>query len=335
MNSRPAKPSAANHSLRAPNLGDSPEEKADWVECWTLVSKDRNTSFSELRSVLKIGGSADAYSESNEFEYSEAEGSAVDVVSAEDTDLYEASAEDTFIEISDRLSACGESAYPFLVTGEALTIRADTNASVYTFLLLLSKYGPDAGPKKNEGAKLFEDVCAHAVLTFLGGEKNLAEAHVFGFPRRVNHTGFSTALDALCGNLKEGDGCKNRPTTPEKKDANLDVVGWKSFRDQKKGRLIVFGQCATGNNWQSKRSELIQPGDWCSLWMKDRPAVLPIRAFFVPHHIDSKDWYETCVTGGLLFDRCRIASNTTDLPKAILKKIIAWIRYVVEKNRGG
>ena len=55
--------------LRVPSLGDPPEEKADWAECWTLLGKDCNTSFSELRSVMEIGGSADAHSETDEFDY--------------------------------------------------------------------------------------------------------------------------------------------------------------------------------------------------------------------------------------------------------------------------
>jgi len=334
MTRKRTKPSAAEHSLRAPSLSDPPEEKADWAECWTLVSKDNNTSFSELRSVMEIGGSADAHTESDEFEYAEIEGSDEELAGAEDTNLYEAAAEDTFVEISDRISACSEPAYPFVVTAEAITMRADTRTSVYTFLLLLSKYGPDAGPKKNEGSKLFEDVCAHAVLTFLGGKKDLAEAHVFGFPRRVTCDGFSDALNALCKNLTEGEGCKKRPTTSDQKDAKLDVVGWKSFRDQRKGRLIIFGQCATGGNWRSKRSELIAPHDWCSFWMKDRPAVWPMRAFFVPHRVGSRDWLETCANGGLLFDRCRLAAYTTDLPKATSDELAAWTKYVLEQNRG-
>ena len=326
---------ATEHSLKVPNLSDPREEKADWVECWTLVSKDSNTSFSELRSVMEIGGSADAHSESDEFEYAEVEGSYEIISGTEDTNLYEAAAEDTFYEISDRISACGEPLYPFTVTAEGITMRADTSTSVYTFLLLLSKYGPDAGPKKNEGAKLFENVCAHAVLTFLGGKENLAEAYAFGFPRRVTCDGFSSALNTLCKNLTEGEGCKKRPTTSNQKDAKLDVVGWKSFRDLRKGRLIIFGQCATGHNWRSKLSELIAPCDWCTLWMIDRPAVWPIRAFFVPHRVKSIDWFYTCSIGGLLFDRCRIASYATDLLKATYDELAAWTKYVMEQNRVG
>ena len=283
---------------------------------------------------MEIGGSADAYTEPDVFEYAEVEGAETADKESEDTDLYEAAAEGVFMEISDRICACGEPNYPFTTTSQDIAVRADTSHSVYTFLLLLSRFGQDAGPTKNEGAKLFEEICGHIVMSFLGGKDALADAHVFGFPRRVACDGFAHALDSLCQHMAEGGGSRNQPTTPNQKDAKLDVVGWKSFRDMRKGRLIIFGQCATGNNWREKRSELISTQDWCSYWMKDRPAVWPLRAFFVPHRVGDRDWLETCVHGGLLFDRCRITSCAGSLPKEIADQMMAWSQYVTDDNRG-
>ena len=332
MTPKRAKRRSETATLSPPRLADPPEEKADWAECWSLVGRDGNTSFSELRSVMEIGGSADAYTGPEAFEYDEIEGAGTENMDPEDTDLYEAAAEAVFVEISDRILACGETSYPFDVSNEGITVRPDPTASIYTFLLLLSKYGPDAGPKKSGGAKLFEELCAHAVSMFLGGEEGLADSQVFGFPRRVTCDGFANALDALCGRLAEGEGSKYRPTTPDQKDAKLDVVGWKSFRDKRKGRLIVFGQCAAGDDWREKRSELIATHDWCTCWMKDRPAVWPLRAFFVPHRVGEKEWFEACVNGGLLFDRCRIISHADTLPATTAEEIAGWSKYVMEKH---
>lgn len=334
MTRKRAKPSSEVSPLCPPRLDDPPDEMADWAECWSLVNKDGNTSFSELRSVMKIGGSADAYVESDAFEYGEIEGASEAQEEIESVDLYEAAAEAAFLEISDRIYACGDTNYPFNVSSEGISAREDSENSVYTFLLLLSKYGPEAGPKKSQGAKLFEDICAHAILSLLGGSENFAHAEVFGFPRRVSCNGFATALDGLCERLAEGEGSKKRPTTKDQKDAKLDIVGWKSFRDKKKGRLIIFGQCGTGDNWRNKRTELIATADWCSYWMKDRPAVWPIRAFFVPHRVGVRDWFETCVYGGLLFDRCRIASYANALPKTNVDQIMEWSKHVMEQNSG-
>jgi len=335
MTGKGKKRTIANELPSSPRLADTPEETADWVECWTLTNKDGNTSFAELWSAMDLSSSADAYTESDTFDYAEIEGAANEGLFQEDAHLYEAAAEATFAEISDRISACGMTQYPFTVTAERVTANTDATKSVYAFLLLLSKYGPDAGPRKSEGAKLFEDVCAHALTTFLGGGVGHAEAQVFGFPRRVSCNGFADALDTLCCRLGEGQGSKERPTTQDQKDGKLDVVGWKNFADGRKGKLIIFGQCATGGNWRDKRSELIETYQWCTQWMLDRPYVFPMRSFFVPHRVADKDWLVTCAAGGLLFDRCRLASFDTDLPKATADELAAWTKYVMEQNRGG
>lgn len=334
MTRKQPKPSLEGDSLPPPRLDDPPEEMADWAECWSLINKDGNTSFSELLSIMKIGGSADSYIKPEEFEYADVEGADAGQEETEAVALYESAAEAAFTEISDRVYACGEMNYPFKVSSDGISVQENGENSVYAFLLLLSKYGPDAGPRKNEGAKLFEDICAHVIKSFLGGKESFADAEVFGFPRRVSHTGFATALNNLCQRLAEGEGSKNRPTTRDQKDAKLDVVGWKSFRDKRKGRLIIFGQCGTGDNWRNKRTELIRPEDWCTYWMKDRLAVWPVRAFFVPHRLGERDWFETCVHGGLLFDRCRIASYGSELSKSSEDEIVKWSKHVMERNRG-
>ncbi len=334
MTQRRTKVDSVAGPLVPPRIDDQPEEIADWAECWSLANRDGNTSFSELWSVMKVGGSADAYTEPGAFEYTEVNDSELAQGEIETANLYEAAAEAGFLEISDRLYACGNTNYPFNVTSEGISIREDAENSVYAFLLLLSRYGPNAGLRRNEGAKLFEDVCAHAVSSFLGGTEHFADAIVFGFPRRVSHNGFAAALDGLCQRIAEGEGSRSRPTTKDQKDAKLDIVGWKSFRDNRKGRLIIFGQCGTGDNWREKRTELIPTNDWCTYWMKDRPAVWPIRAFFVPHRLGDRDWFETCVHGGLLFDRCRIASYSADLPEGTIGEITKWSRHVMRLNRG-
>ncbi|HEX3142475.1 MAG TPA: hypothetical protein VHQ64_00760, partial [Pyrinomonadaceae bacterium] len=84
----------------------------------------------------------------------------------------------------DRIKACGEDAYPFELRGKALNSKNSAFASIYAFLLCLSRYGKDAVPGEN-GAKLFEDVCAYAAANYLGCLEAPAEKYVFGFPRRI------------------------------------------------------------------------------------------------------------------------------------------------------
>lgn len=314
-------------------LADPPEETADLTECWALTDRHGQATFQGLRSAMALAGSADAYVEPDELEYAETGGAAEVAPEVKDTDRYEAAAEAAFAEIFERTTACGPEGYPFCTTPGRIAARKLAIDSAYAFMLLLSRFGPNAGPEPNQGAKLFEELCASALRTFLGGPGGLAAAHVFGFPRRVDHTGFASALDELCARMDEGDGHRTRPKTSSQKDAKLDVVAWKAFPDGKKGKLIIFGQCATGQDWKDKRGELSATENWCSSWMKDRPYVWPVRAFFAPHRVPRDEWFHTCANGGLLFDRCRIACHCCRLPDALGQSLAQWSSHVCQDQR--
>ncbi len=244
---------------------------------------------------------------------------------------YVAAADSAFLEIAERLVACGNNeAYPFDVGQNHIAAMDETEQSVYVFLLLLSAFGHDAGPQPNEGAKLFEEVSALAAQSYLGGNKS-ACAMVFGFPRRLQPKDFGSALDELCRAMGEGAGHRQRPLSKDQKDAGLDVVAWRPFPDGRHGKLIVFGQCATGANWPDKLTEL-QPCDWCRYWMKDTPATTPIRLFFVPHRIEEKKWLHTCIHGGVLFERCRIAHLAHIAPPDLVCRLGTWSQFVLERR---
>jgi len=309
-----------------PKLSDSAEEKADWVELYALKDDDGNASFSDLLTALGISGTADAAEEDDD----DAE-DLPDEMS--DDDRYEGAGEDAFLEITDRLESCGRTSagYPFEVAGSAVVCRDTTLTSVYVFLLLLSRYGHKAGGA--DGAKIFEEVCAKAAESYLGALETHVRSYVFGFPRRIGPRGFAKALDALCAELGEGCRRSGSATSPDQKDAKLDIVAWRSFADRRQGKLIAFGQCATGADWKDKATELIPPESWCKLWMLDQPAVWPIRMFFVPHRINGNMWFETCVKGGILFDRCRIVQHSGLLSKDLQDRIAAWSKAAIAKNQ--
>src|SRR5690606_9993303 len=161
---------------------------------------------------------------------------------------------------------------------------------------LLSWFGKDYGPRELDGEKLFEEDCGCAAATYLGWPSQNIKRFVFGFPRRAQPRGCKDALDALCRALGGGIGHRRgRATLPNQKDGKLDVVAWKDFDDRRGGKLITFGQCATGRDWPDKVTELPRSDDWCTLWMADRPGVFPLRCFYVPHRIDPENWFPICV----------------------------------------
>lgn len=302
------------------SVTDPVEALADWLEIRTFRDRDGNSSYVELLGALQMSGTRDALDEEDE----------TNAASESWEDPYEAAVESAFTEITDRFNACGaeRGMYPFALEADYIALATDTRNSVYTFLLLLSSFGGSAGPKPIQGAKLFEEVCAKAAEEYLGGANVTVKSRVFGFPRRVLPAGFKEALQKLCDDLQEGIGPRNRPNSRDQKDARLDIVAWHDFSDTRPGKLITFGQCATGRNWNEKLTDL-QPREWCELWMQDRPAVLPVRMFFVPHRVSRKDWLHTSIYGGILFDRCRIARYSSLIEQPLRKQLATWSKDVL------
>jgi hypothetical protein len=304
------------------SVTDSVEDLADWLEIRTFRDRDGNSSHVELLKALRMSGTRDALDEEDETNAA--------IESWEDP--YEAAVESAFTEIEDRFNACGakRGMYPFALEADYIAQGSDTLASVYTFLLLLSRYGGSAGRKPAQGAKFFEEVCAKAAEEYIGGANAnvTVKSRVFGFPRRMLPSGFEEALQKLCDELQEGTGPRNRPSSRDQKDAKLDIVAWRDFDDARPGKLITFGQCATGRNWNQKLSDL-QPREWCGFWMRDQPAVLPMRMFFVPHRVSRRDWLQSSFSGGVLFDRCRIARHSSLIGPPLRKELAAWSKDVL------
>jgi len=239
------------------------------------------------------------------------------------------------VELDDRSRACGPTGvYPFDITENTLALRQDGDSSLYTFLALLSWYGKDAGPSGTNGERLFEDVCAKAAEGYLGSPHSCVKSVVFGFPRRVLPSGFAGALDVLCNELGEGQGHRtDRETLPDQKDAKLDIVAWRFFEDRREGKIVAFGQCATGHDWEAKATELPHPLQWCSHWMLDNLVVEPVRSFFVPHRIDRAEWTHKSRLAGILYDRCRIASVASSINGSLKADLVAWSSHVLQRIR--
>ena len=236
----------------------------------------------------------------------EGDGSPAAVYVDSGNERLEAIADGAASELSDRALACGTRGYPFRLGPQDVQATDDAATSVYVFLLLLSTFGVAAGPPDLVATELFEDVAAAAAQVYLGGAAQDVELYQFGFPRRRELRGFRPALDELCRQIGEGRGARGRPTARNQKDAKLDLVVWRPFPDQRAGKLIGFGQCAAGADWQEKISEL-QATTFIKQWMMDTVAVDPIRMFFCPFRIDADSWAVKAIAAGVLFDRCRIA----------------------------
>ena len=209
---------------RSPLASDDANELLDHLEICALTDVDANASASQLKTDVEITGSADA----------------VDPEEQEAPSLsahLEGKIDSAFTEAELRIKACGVSNYPFELQGKVLRPRDKVFSSVYTFLLGLSAFGEDAVAGQN-GAKLFEEVCAYASRNYFGCETRPAEAHIFGFPRRIGPRDFPTAVADLCSRrICEGIADDKVPNAYTKKDAGLDIVVWRSFPDARSSHL--------------------------------------------------------------------------------------------------
>ncbi|WP_155253267.1 hypothetical protein [Bradyrhizobium japonicum] len=298
--------------ITLPAATDPTESLADWMELEALRSKDKSTSVASLVKLLRRTGSTDA------------------IVSAggdSGSQLSQSIAQDAFGEIENRAKACGKDRYPFEVTMGSLSVRPKPEAFTYTALLLMSINKPTTG---HDGTSaLFENICARATLGYLGGSENGVVSVRFGSPRKSPLGRLSKAIDDLCLSVGEGDGCRRPELARHTGDDGLDIVAWRSFPDEKQGKLIAFGQCAAGaSDWQNKLAEM-DSRSFVKKWMRAPLLVDPVRLFFVPRRVSPRDWESAGIDGGILFDRCRIAAcyhpdpkiekQCRDVSKAMLK----------------
>lgn len=284
--------------IRNPSATDPTEESADWMELDALQSPNKQTSIASFAKLIRRNGSTDAF-----------EGPLEDKGSVRSQQI----AEDVFAEIENRSKACGSGNYPFQIERGSLHLKADASLFPYISLLLMSITKPTSG--HNGSAALFEQMCTHATLGYLGGPGNGATAVRFGAPRKTPLAKLSQAIDDLCTSMAEGGGCLQPNRAKHTGDENLDIVAWRHFPDAKLGKLILFGQCAAGTaGWQKKLADM-DARAFVKKWFRSTLAVDPVRVFFVPRRIPVADWSDAAIDGGILFDRCRIVACMVDMKK--------------------
>jgi hypothetical protein len=267
----------------------TPVKLADWVELWALLSPDRTASAGDLQRALQREAAENA-----------------------DRERADRTAQEAMLELDARLTAGGD-AYPFTLAGNLLTRVVDPYQRQYlpyTFMLCLSYWGwtPQAGNNGNP-RHWFEHLCAHSARNFIAGE-----TVVLSPPRSaVLGASFPDAISALCALIGEGGGWRQRPAGWNRvngglrpQDDAVDVVAWRHFADRQPGKLVLFGQCASGDNWSDKLTEL-QAHSFCEHWMIEVPPSQILRGLFIPHQVPRERWDYSSRYGGILFDRCRIA----------------------------
>ena len=247
-------------------------------------------------------------------------------------------AEEAYSEMEARRQACGGNAnYPFLINDRGRLARCtgefNCRQLVYLYLLLATRLNMSKNRRHAEidGANLYEKLCAGVAKTYLGLR---AESMVFGTASGIG--GFRDRVMDLCQKLGEGGSAKEA-VSPSARDGKLDIVAWKPFVDSWQGKLIIFGQCKTGTEYRDTLTQL-QPDAFCAKWLRERPAIPPMRAFFISEALSRsgasarRQWYEHSTDAGLLFDRCRIVDFCDGVTDDVLEEVRTWTGAAAENN---
>ena len=278
--------------LALPNRPTEIVKLADWIELVALMSPDGDASGNDLEGALRAA--------------------ALFPTDDEDACIERACLE-VFGELEARRRAALD-AYPFDVEPPVLKMaRAWQQNPAYVFCLCLSYFGDrqSGGGKRVYPRRWFEHLSRDAARNYIGGE-----AVRFASPRDEEELpkAFSRAVDRLsAGLLLEGGGFK-KGGLPSPKDSGVDIIAWKHFPDRSVGKLLLFGNCASEENWDGAKRTELAPDAFCQEWMQEVPASRVVHTFFIPHRCaDANALAAHCRRAGIVFDRCRIAYHAVGL----------------------
>lgn len=158
----------------------------------------------------------------------------------------------------------------------------------YFLCLYYSFYGAN---DYSGGTGLFEKISAQALKNFLNGE-----VFTFGFP---GGKGFNQNLDQIEKLCYE---TRNMRANSSYKDDGVDVLGYKSFQDNRSSNLYVLQQCAAGKHWAKKNA--INMNNWTNylVWFPENI----IQSISTVEFVQQKVWNKRTSSFGMLFDRLRI-----------------------------
>ncbi len=204
-------------------------------------------------------------------------------------------------EIDRRIKLMKDS-YPFELNQNNLEHRK-TEKGFYEFLLSTSNMGRFSGEYKNL-PRLFERTTAKIIAAYFGA---YAESFHIGFPRdSASGISFQDAMKMVEERTGEFIWRSEDNLNPAKtKDEGCDFIVWLKHVDQRRlGQLFILGQCACGNNWDSKLNEL-QVNKFAK-WFHPMTHICPVRAFATPYHVTDATLKEASRGAGLFFDRARL-----------------------------
>ena len=276
--------------VNSPLPSDTRSRLADWLEVTSLATSRGVATRSDLLGLYDLLGD-----EGHAVERDQENGEDLEVEILEDTRT--SSADMVFEELEHRAAVLGQF-YPFQIEARGQNWRLLQSAedasqeiraarACYIFCLLTSAIrdrciqGVNVGPLERSLPNHFQAIATEAAAGMLGGD-----VVSFGWPR-PGGTAFLPALHDVARRLQLGTAREAAPlwSNGRDKDAGIDVIAWRDFADARPGKLVLFGQVASGNNWTEKSVKSDTP-HFLS-WFSEHPTKHYIPAIFIPftqHH---------------------------------------------------
>ena len=266
------------------SIEGNPVRFADWAELQVLYKERNGVSLESIRTEVDVEGLVEG-------DISD------DFIMADE--VSQSLVAETVREIQRRI-AHGGKGYPFRLSADGLELRPGAHRKTpYAFCLMVSDR--DYYSQSDPAPRLFEHIASEALRSYLQGK-----SFRFGAPKPAPEQQILTALKSL----SEQTGDQLLSTYPVKgtdKDLGLDVVGWKDFHDGMTSKVLVYMQCATGEDWIGKKGDLDlgTGGVWNQVVRWTTP---PVKAMAIPYVIPPGDDWRRATPGLLFMDRLRIAS---------------------------
>jgi len=246
----------------------------------------------------------------------------------DDTDKYMQLIDEVATEILSRIKI-GENLYPYSIEDNdynlCFTPSSDLAKVIYPYLLFAtrSKMNTDRIKKDIDGSLLFEHLCSIVAQNYFGKR---AEVDILGTSKN-DVKSFREKLRMITLNIGEGgDIHENIGHKPQ--DDKVDIIIWKSFKDQQPSKMIAFGQCKTGTSWVDRLTELNTEA-FCKTWFTKQPVLTPVRMFFTAQYFPKEIFRVRANEAGLVFDRFRILDYLpSNIDDDLLSKMLAWTEAI-------
>lgn len=202
-------------------------------------------------------------------------------------------------EVKRRAASLGN-LYPFSITGDVIKYEQSENI-LYEFLLCTSLAPNLTTGKFRRLPRMFERVVTQLTADFLG--PNTKFVHVGAPNERMRFK------KAVWPAVEESREFRWRPDDdlpdegPRSGDEGVDYILWKTYScGRPVGQPFYFGQCACGNNWETKVDDI---GERFFKWFSPLK-VGAAKVFSVPFVVPEVKLREVAREAGIVLDRIRL-----------------------------